>query len=142
MIGGFRVQRLPAWLVVLWIGMGVLFGGNVLGGQTPPAPKMPAHWKVVSDYPVPAEQVKAMSSKIGADLSGVRNTIYDVNGKRVQINVIVAADPGHAEKLMTYLRSMKAEDALLRKELVVYEFVGKNDVLAVIAEGRRHLNSI
>jgi len=103
---------------------------------------MPGHWKVTSDFQVPVEQVKAMSTKLGADLSGVRNTVYDVEGKRVQINVIVTPDPGNAEKLMTKLRSMKAEEGLLRKDLIVYEFVGQNDVLPVIAEGRNHLNSM
>ena len=29
----------------------------------------------------------------------------------------------------------------LGKDLIVYEFVGKNDVLPQIAEGRRHLDS-
>ena len=82
-----------------------------------------------------------MSKKLGADLSGVRNTVYDVQGKRVQINVIVTPDSGNAEKLITKLRSMKVEEALLRKDLIVYEFVGKNDVLPQIAEGRRHLDS-
>jgi hypothetical protein len=59
---------------------------------------------------------------------------------RVQINVIVTIDPWNAEKLMTKLRSMKAEEALLQKGLIVYEFVGQNDVLNLIAEGRKHLH--
>jgi hypothetical protein len=36
---------------------------------------------------------------------------------------------------------MKGEIALLRKELTVYEFVGTNDVLPIIAAGRKHLES-
>ena len=74
-------------------------------------------------------------------LSSVRNTVYDVDGKRVQINIIVTPDAGNAEKLKTKLRSMKAEQALLRKNLTIYEFVGHNDVLPLIAEGRKHLDS-
>lgn len=38
-----------------------------------------------------------MSKKLGADLSSVRNTVYDVQGKRVQINVILTPDSGNAE---------------------------------------------
>jgi hypothetical protein len=64
-----------------------------------------------------------------------------VKGKRVQINVIVTPDNGSAEKLMTKLRSMKAEEALLQQGLSVYEFVGQNEVLPMIAEGRKHLQS-
>lgn len=65
----------------------------------------------------------------------------DVNGRRVQINV-VAADLKNAEKRMSMLRSMKGEEALLQKDRIVYELVGPNDVLPVIAEGRRHLASM
>jgi hypothetical protein len=42
---------------------------------------------------------------------------------------------------MTKLKSIKAQEALLRKGLIVYEFVGQNDVLPLIAEGRNHLDS-
>lgn len=82
-----------------------------------------------------------MGSKLGADLSSVRNTVYEVNGKRVQINVIITPDPENAEKLISKLRSMKSEEALLRKGLTVYEFVGRNDVLPIISEGRKYLDS-
>ena len=41
----------------------------------------------------------------------------------------------------TKLKSMKSEEALVRKGLIVYEFVGENDVLPLIAEGRQHLVS-
>jgi len=100
---------------------------------------MPSEWRVLSDIQVQSDQVKAMSRKLGADIGSVRNTVYDVKGKRVQINVIVTQDMLNAEKLMTTLRSMKSEQALLQKGLIVYEFVGPNDVLSVIAEGREHL---
>jgi hypothetical protein len=115
---------------------------DAFGDEAHPAPQMPAHWKVVSDSQVTPEQVKAMGAKLNAGLSSVRNTVYDVNGRRVQVNAIVAADRENAEMLMARLRSMKIEEALLRKDRTVYEFVGSNDVLPVIAEGRRHLDSI
>jgi hypothetical protein len=67
---------------------------------------------------------------------------YPVNGKKVQINVINTPDLWNAEKLMTKLKSMKSEEALLQKELTVYEFVGQNDVLSLIAEGRKHLDHV
>jgi hypothetical protein len=132
---------LAAWVTVLWLGAFFLYSVNAFGGEVPPAPKMPSHWKAISDFQVPAEQVKAMSTRLDVDLSSVRNTVYDVNGKRVQINVIVTPNPASAEKLMAKLRSMKAEEALLQKEETVYEFVGQNDVLPLIAEGRKHLDS-
>ena len=133
-------MRLAAWATVLCLAACSPNGGKTPGREVPPTPEMPAHWNVTSDFQVPVEQVKAMSKKLGADLSSVRNTVYDVKGERVQINVIVTPDPGNAENLMTKLRSMKGEEALLRKDLIVYEFVGQNDVLPTIAEGRKHLD--
>jgi len=119
----------------------LLCGAAAFAADAPPAPKMPASWKVTSDVPLSADQVKAMSKKLGADLVGVRNTAYAVDGKKVQLNVLITSDAANAEKLMAKLKSMKAEAALLRKELTVYEFVGQNDVLPLIAEGRKHLES-
>ncbi len=141
MLQRIRMDYLAAWVTVVWIGVCTLYSFNVLGGEGSPVPQMPSHWKVITDLQVAAEQVKAMSSKLGTELSSVRNIVYDVKGKRVQINVIVTPDNGSAEKLMTKLRSMKAEEALLQQGLSVYEFVGENEVLPMIAEGRKHLQS-
>ncbi len=107
----------------------------------PPAPEMPADWKVVTDFEVPPKQVESIEESLGVELSSVRNTIYNVNGKKVQLNVIITPDAANADELMEKLREMKAEVALLRKNLTVYEFVGQNDVLPIIAEGRKHLDS-
>jgi hypothetical protein len=136
-----RAKYLVAIVLVQFLCVCFLYHSNASAAETPPAPEMPAHWKVISDFNVPEGQVKAMSRKLGADLDGVRNTVYDVNGKRVQINVIITPDSSNAENLMIKLRSIKSDDALLRKGLVVYEFVGRNDVLSLIAEGRNYLNT-
>jgi hypothetical protein len=141
MLQRIRMDYLAAWVAVVWIGVCTLCSVNVLGGEGSLVPEMPSHWKLITNFQVPAEQVKAMSSKLGAEFSSVRNIVYDVKGKRVQINVIVTPDTGNAEKLMTKLRSMKAEETLLQQGLSVYEFVGQNEALPMIAEGRKHLES-
>lgn len=141
MIKEIRLNNFTFWATVLLISMCFIHCASALCGEIPSAPQMPAHWTVVSDFPVPAEQVKAISSRLGTNLRGVRNTVYDVNGKRVQINVIVTLNSDSAKKLMVTLKSMKIEESLLQKERIVYEFVGKNDVLDLIAEGRKHLNT-
>jgi hypothetical protein len=110
-------------------------------GKAPPAPEMPAGWNVVSDFDAPAEQTKTIGRNLGVNLTSLRNTVYEVRGKRVQVNVLIVADAEAADRLMAKLRTMKGEEALLRKALVVYEFVGPNDVLPMIAEGREHLDS-
>ncbi|MFW6333355.1 MAG: hypothetical protein ACOC23_08645 [Thermodesulfobacteriota bacterium] len=129
------------WMIVFRTAGFFLFGVSAVGAVTP-ALDMPAHWQVVSDFNVPAAQVASISQKLGADLASVRNTVYSVNGKRVQINVIVTVNAENAEKLMKTLSSMKVKEALLRKGRTVYEFVGPNDVLPLIKEGRDHLASL
>ena len=128
--------------------LGILFcfaacsaNGSETISKAPPAPEMPTDWKVVSDFDAPVDQTKQIAQKLGVSLSSLRNTLYDVNGKSVQLNVIITPDRANADKLMTKLKTMKGEVALLRKDLIVYEFVGQNDVLPVIAEGRKHLDS-
>ncbi len=115
--------------------------GSETISKAPPAPEMPVDWKVVSDFDVPVEQAKQIAQELGVNLSSLRNTLYDVNGQSVQLNVIITPDRANADKLMTKLKTMKGEVALLRNDLTIYEFVGQNDVLPVIAEGRKHLES-
>jgi hypothetical protein len=137
-----KSNGLKAWVVALYLCAGILYAGSAMSSGAPALPSMPAHWKVVTDDLLQEQQVQTIGARLGADLNGVRNTTYAVNGKLVQLNVLAAADSNNAEKLMTALRSIKTEEALLRKGTVVYEFVGENDVLPLIMEGRSHLNSM
>lgn len=142
MIRGNRRNYRACRVLPILLAICFLFNIHAFGGEVPPVPQMPDHWKVKSSFLVPAGQLKAMSTKLGANLSSVRNIFFHVNGKPVLLNVIVTPDAENAEKLMTKLRTMKAEEALLQKGLTVYEFVGQNNVLSEIAEGRRHLISM
>ena len=109
--------------------------------EAPPAPQMPSGWHVAFDFAVPPDQLAAIESNLGASISALRNTAYDVKGKRVQINTIVASDAKSADTLMAKLLQMKSDQALLRRGLVIYEFVGPNDVLPYIREAREHIAS-
>jgi hypothetical protein len=68
MIQKIRVNFLAAWVTVVWIGLCFLYSANAHGGEVLSALEMPANWKVMTDFQVPAEQVKAMSSKLDAEL--------------------------------------------------------------------------
>ena len=135
-----RTTGLVALGMLFWLMACSADGGQTIS-KAPPAPEMPDDWKVVSNFDAPVEQTKQIAQNLGVNLSSLRNTLYDVNGKSVQLNVIITPDQANADKLMTKLRTMKGEVALLRKDLIVYEFVGQNDVLPLIAEGRKHLDS-
>ena len=137
---GGRIAALSATLAATLLCTGACASPDS-HSPAPPAPEMPAGWSVVSDFDVPVEQTRAIEEKLGVDLISVRNTLYDVDGQSVQLNVMVAGDAGEADALMAELRSMKGEVALLRKGLTIYEFVGPNEVLPLIAAGRAHLES-
>jgi hypothetical protein len=112
------------------------------GTETASASVMPADWEVVADIQMPAGEVQTISANLSADLTSVQNTIYMVRGKRVQVNVMIVPDSATADKLMVKLLTMKGAEFFLRKDLKIYEFVGTNDVIPEMAEGRKHLESI
>jgi len=111
-----------------------------LSAGTIPAPQMPPEWKVVDDFLVTASELKQFSSRMNADLVGVRNTSFDVQGLRVQVNTVVAASPADAEHVMDYMKGIKSEQALLLRGTTVYEFVGTSEVNHLIPVGRQHLS--
>ncbi len=106
-----------------------------------PTPQMPATWQLEQNDLASADDVSSMGSRMGAQLLGVRNTVYTVDGQRVQVNTIITASPVDAENAMRFLLTLKSEEALLRRGTTVYEFVGQNDVLPHIRAGREHLES-
>ena len=107
----------------------------------PAAPTMPTHWQVTSDISFPTGQIKPIAERLGGDMTALRNTVYDVNGKRVQLNTLVATDAANADRIMVSLREIKSDIALLRRGLIIYEFVGKNDVLPDIRAGKAHIEA-
>ena len=97
----------------------------------PPPPVPPAAptfegWTVKSDEVISASKTAQISKKLGAKVTALRNTIYTVKGKKVQVNVMVAASDAEADKLVASLSKSKAPWSSVRKGITVYEFVGDN----------------
>ena len=107
--------------------------------SVPAIPPMPADWTVVADVVVPPSQLASFSEKLGAGITGARNTVYNVQGKRFQINLIVASTDADAAALVHSLLGMKAPEGVLRKGLLVYEFVGDNETLPLVATARQQI---
>jgi hypothetical protein len=105
------------------------------------SPTMPSSWEVISDVSFSAADIKPVAARLGGTIAALRNTIYVVDGKRVQLNTILAADEESADEIMNSLRRIKSEEALCRRELIIYEFVGPNDVLPQIRAGRAYLEA-
>ena len=104
-----------------------------------PASLMPASWKVVRDPVLTPDQVAQVSANLGVDLSSLKNTDYEVEGKIVKLNTMVVSDEKAAKALMSKLRSGKPDEFLLRKGLTVYEFMCKDNAIPLAQAGRKHL---
>jgi hypothetical protein len=110
-------------------------------GKAPEAPAMPAHWKVTSDISLGEAEVKRISAKLGGQMVALRNTSYEVDGRKVKLNTLVAATAADGDKLYNSLKKIKPEDFLLRKGLTIYEFVGSNDAIPAMRAGRARIQS-
>ena len=110
--------------------------------EAPPAPSMPGHWTVVIDMSFPADEVKKVGNNLGGKLASLRNPVYEVNGKSVQLNTIVAIDEANADKIMIRVRDMKPDEAILRRGVIIYEFVCASDAILEMREGNAHLQGL
>ena len=109
--------------------------------KVPPTPRMPAGWTVVNYATFAGTDLAAISQSVGARLTALRNTTFEVDGMRVQVNVLVALDDENADAVVKKLSASKPAEFLLRKGLTVYEFVCKNDAIPHARAGRKHLAS-
>ena len=136
-----RISRY-ALLAVTAVAVGACSQANSSSGAgAPPTPAMPAHWKVISDIDFAAADIQPVAQNLGAAVSALRNTTYDVGGKQIKLNTIVAATPSDADSIVAALGKMKPAEWFLRRGLLVYEFVGSNATIPDMREGRALLAS-
>jgi hypothetical protein len=109
------------------------------GAHPPPAPAMPAGWTVKSDAEIPRDKIYEVEYRLEGKIKALRNTVYDVNGKKVQLNTIVPASANEGDKIIRILGNLKTPDSYVRKGDVIYEFVGENDVLDQIKKAHEAL---
>ena len=109
--------------------------------HAPAAPEMPSSWRVTSDMSFVAADIKPISKRLGGLVAKLRNTTYDVEGKPIKLNMIIAASPEDAEKIMVSLRSAKPDEFLHRDGLTIYEFVGTDYVIPDIHAGKVYLEA-
>ena len=131
----------PSWalcLVLFTLGPAVACSQSTatVDVEAPATPAMPSHWRVISDISFAAADIRPVAAKLGAEISALRNTTYDVDGRRVKLNTIVAATTADANVIVRALGKMKPEEWFLRRELVIYEFVGPNDAIPEMHMGR------
>jgi hypothetical protein len=113
--------------------------GESPSAEAPAAPKMPKRWRVVSDINFEPADIEPVSNQLGARVSALRNTTYDVKGKRLKLNTIVAATAGDADAIMAALGKVKPKEFFLRRGLIIYEFVGSDDSTRAMRKGMARL---
>ena len=86
-------------------------------------------WIVKTDAAVPREKIGEVEARLEGKIKSLRNVVYEVNGKKIQVNVIVPRDPMEADNIYRVLTNMKPAWATVRKGDVVYEFVGQNEAM-------------
>ena len=107
--------------------------------EAPATPKMPKRWRVTSDINFSATEIRPVSDQLGAKVSALRNTTYDIKGKRLKLNTIVAATAADADAIVAALGKMKPKEFFLRRGLIIYEFVGSDDTIPEMRKGRARL---
>jgi len=133
-------RRADASLIGLFAAVVLIAGCTVdTSNQAPAAPEMPSTWRVTSDMSFVKADIKPISQKLGGLVAKLRNTTYDVEGKPVKLNTIIAATPEDAEKIMASLLKKKPEEFLHRDGLTIYEFVGTDYVIPDIHAGKVYL---
>lgn len=127
------------------LSMGII-GGCERADEQPavvaPTPKMPDGWKVVEDVLASPTQLRESSARLHADLIGIRNTTFEVEGLYIRVNTITAATAADAERVMSYMKSVKSEQASLLRGLTVYELLGTNETEHLIRAARQHLEAL
>jgi hypothetical protein len=106
--------------------------------RAPEAPVLQG-FTMKADLAVPAARIREIEGKLGGRIAALRNTVYEVSGRTVQLNTIVAADPADAEKLFTALSAVKPAYALVQKGAIVYELVGPDEATEDIRRARAAL---
>ncbi len=94
----------------------------------PPAPTFEG-WTVKSDDVVAAAKTEQIAKKLGGKITALRNTVYDVKGEKIQVNVMTTPDAAEGDKLVAAITKNKAPWSCVRKGTTIYEFVGANSAV-------------
>ncbi len=106
------------------------------GLGAPAAPVLPAEWKVVNDADLSRDKVGSLEWRLEGKIQSARSTLYEINGKHVQLNTIVPANAVEADKIYRILANKKSAYSFLRTSDRIYEFVAGEDAVEEVKRGR------
>lgn len=93
---------------------------------------MPADWKPLRDDVADRNKVWEFEYRLEGKVKGVRMTLYQVEGQRVQLNTIVPRDTTEADKIYRILSNKRAQHTYVRKNELIYELIAP-------PEGAQHI---
>ena len=130
-----------SWIALLMVAgcAGSCSRSQPSGVSAPPAPGMPQDWKVLNDSELPRDKISGFEYKLEGKIKSVRSTLYEVNGRRVQLNTIEPQDSVEADKMYRILANKKAPYSYVRKGDLLYEFNAGQDAIEEVKKGRSAL---
>ncbi len=100
---------------------------------------LPSPWRVVRETKVVGSQLKTIATKLQVPLSSLFNTVFEYEGKQVQINVLETSDIGEARKLTAILQKSKSNPRwVVQNKTNVIEFVVRDPQQAFLASQARY----
>lgn len=91
---------------------------------------LPPGMTVVSSSEIPAANRESIGNKLGGKIARLTNSTIRVQGRPIQVNVIVAADDASADALWGSLNRIKRPPFLVRRSREIIEYVANDDSLA------------
>lgn len=105
--------------------------------------RIPDGWVVEKSFIAPRNETIAIGKKLGGRIENLSNTIFSVQGRKFQVNVVECATPRAAEAIYKSVLSTKGDPAFcLKYDNTVIEFVGGDVGLAKEAVGKLGIGDV
>ena len=86
--------------------------------------KIPADWHLNDSFPAPTGQAAAIGKKLNGNVRNISNTLFVVNDKKFQVNIIDCPTPQDANKIHQAILAAKSDPAFcILIDSAVIEFV-------------------
>ncbi len=128
------MQKISFILIVFLLALLGPIGKSLLAGPAESfLRELPPGLFLKSSMEVPAEQTKAIGKKLGGNLERLTNSVLQVHGQLIQVNVLTAVDEANATAIYRNLSNIKSFPFSIQKGNLVVEYIGKelNFALAI-----------
>ncbi|HNS99033.1 MAG TPA: hypothetical protein PKL73_18900 [Polyangiaceae bacterium] len=120
----------PRSAVLLLLGLTFASCRSSEADPPPPAPAMPASWAVKDDqtYSHNQREFLEIEGRLKGRVKALRITLYEVDHHLVRLHTIVPMNSEEADKMYRILANKKHPASYLRKDEIIYEFSGPEQV--------------